>query len=211
MNQIVKYETFEAGTPYREPVNARALDQLFREARTHSAFHDAAVPHELLEEAVNLTRMGPTAVNASPMRLVFVEGAAAKARLRPALADGNVEKTMSAPVTAIVGHDMAFYDKLPKLMPHTDARAWFVGNDAFIEATAKQSGTLQAAYFILALRAVGLDAGPMGGFDNAKVDEAFFAGTTVRSNLLINIGYGDADKLHPRSPRLDFSEIAQFA
>ncbi|MEP0321389.1 malonic semialdehyde reductase [Bauldia litoralis] len=192
-------------------LDAEALDRLFREARTHNAFLDTPVPHALLEEAVELAKMGPTAVNTSPLRIVFVETDEGKALLEPSLAEGNLAKTMAAPVTAIVGFDMAFYDKLPKLFPHADARAWFVGNDAFIDMTARQSGTLQAAYFILALRAVGLDAGPMGGFDNAKVDEAFFAGTTVKSNFLINIGYGDADKLYPRSPRLDFEEIASFA
>nr|WP_210185536.1 malonic semialdehyde reductase [Bauldia litoralis] len=192
-------------------LDAEALDRLFREARTHNAFLDTPVPHALLEEAVELAKMGPTAVNTSPLRIVFVETDEGKALLEPSLAEGNLAKTMAAPVTAIVGFDMAFYDKLPKLFPHADARAWFVGNDAFIDLTARQSGTLQAAYFILALRAVGLDAGPMGGFDNAKVDEAFFAGTTVKSNFLINIGYGDADKLYPRSPRLDFEEIASFA
>jgi 3-hydroxypropanoate dehydrogenase len=211
MNQIVKFENFEADTPFREPIDADALDRLFREARTHNGFQDAAVPRDLLEEAVNLTKMGPTAANTSPLRIVFVEGDEAKARLRPALADGNVEKTMAAPVVAIVGYDMAFYDKLPKLFPHVDARSWFVGNEPFIELTARQSGTLQAAYFILALRAVGLDTGPMGGFDAARVDETFFAGTTVKANFLVNIGYGDESKLFPRSPRLDFEEIASFA
>ncbi|MCB1486442.1 MAG: malonic semialdehyde reductase [Bauldia sp.] len=211
MNQILKTADFESAHRFRGPIDAQALDSLFREARTHNAFLAEPVPHHLLEEAVELAKMAPTAANTSPLRVVFVETPEAKARLEPALAEGNREKTMAAPVTAIVGYDMAFYDKLPKLFPHTDARAWFVGNDAFIEATATQSGTLQAAYFILALRAVGLDAGPMGGFDRAAVDAEFFAGTTVRSNFLINIGYGDEEKLFPRNPRLDFDEIAQFA
>lgn len=211
MNQVVNFKNFDGAHPLPATLDAEALDRLFREARTHNAFLDTPVPHALLEEAVELAKMGPTAVNTSPLRIVFVETDEGKALLEPSLAEGNLAKTMAAPVTAIVGFDMAFYDKLPKLFPHADARAWFVGNDAFIDLTARQSGTLQAAYFILALRAVGLDAGPMGGFDNAKVDEAFFAGTTVRSNFLINIGYGDADKLYPRSPRLDFEEIASFA
>lgn len=211
MNQVVNYKNFDGAHPLPATLDAEALDRLFREARTHNAFLDTPVPHALLEEAVELAKMGPTAVNTSPLRIVFVETDEGKALLEPSLAEGNLAKTMAAPVTAIVGFDMAFYDKLPKLFPHADARAWFVGNDAFIDMTARQSGTLQAAYFILALRAVGLDAGPMGGFDNAKVDEAFFAGTTVKSNFLINIGYGDADKLYPRSPRLDFEEIASFA
>ncbi|SDB08328.1 malonic semialdehyde reductase [Bauldia litoralis] len=211
MNQVVNFKNFDGAHPLPAKLDAEALDRLFREARTHNAFLDTPVPHALLEEAVELAKMGPTAVNTSPLRIVFVETDEGKALLEPSLAEGNLAKTMAAPVTAIVGFDMAFYDKLPKLFPHADARAWFVGNDAFIDLTARQSGTLQAAYFILALRAVGLDAGPMGGFDNAKVDEAFFAGTTVKSNFLINIGYGDADKLYPRSPRLDFEEIASFA
>ncbi len=211
MNQVVNFKNFDGAHPLPATLDAEALDRLFREARTHNAFLDTPVPHALLEEAVELAKMGPTAVNTSPLRIVFVETDEGKALLEPSLAEGNLAKTMAAPVTAIVGFDMAFYDKLPKLFPHADARAWFVGNDAFIDMTARQSGTLQAAYFILALRAVGLDAGPMGGFDNAKVDEAFFAGTTVKSNFLINIGYGDADKLYPRSPRLDFEEIASFA
>lgn len=211
MNQVVNFKNFDGAHPLPATLDAEALDRLFREARTHNAFLDTPVPHALLEEAVELAKMGPTAVNTSPLRIVFVETDEGKALLEPSLAEGNLAKTMAAPVTAIVGFDMAFYDKLPKLFPHADARAWFVGNDAFIDLTARQSGTLQAAYFILALRAVGLDAGPMGGFDNAKVDEAFFAGTTVKSNFLINIGYGDADKLYPRSPRLDFEEIASFA
>lgn len=211
MNQVVNFKNFDGAHPLPATLDAEALDRLFREARTHNAFLDTPVPHALLEEAVELAKMGPTAVNTSPLRIVFVETDEGKALLEPSLAEGNLAKTMAAPVTAIVGFDMAFYDKLPKLFPHADARAWFVGNDAFIDMAARQSGTLQAAYFILALRAVGLDAGPMGGFDNAKVDEAFFAGTTVKSNFLINIGYGDADKLYPRSPRLDFEEIAIFA
>ncbi len=211
MNQILKTVDFETAREFRGPIDADAVDSLFLEARTHNAFLDKPVPHALLEEAVELAKMGPTAANTSPLRIVFVEGEEAKARLKPALAEGNLAKTMAAPVTAIVGYDMAFYDKLPKLFPHVDARSWFVGNDDFIATTAKQSGTLQAGYFILALRAVGLDAGPMGGFDNARVDEAFFAGTTVKSNFLINIGYGDEEKLFPRSPRLDFEEIASFA
>jgi 3-hydroxypropanoate dehydrogenase len=155
--------------------------------------------------------MGPTAANTSPFRILFVESPEAKERLKAALAPGNVEKTMTAPVSAIMAYDLAFYDLLPKLFPHVDARAWFAGNDAFVTHTATQSGTLQAAYFLLALRAVGLDAGPLNGFDNAKVDKEFFTDTTLRSNFIINIGYGDERKLFPRSPRLDFQEIAKFA
>jgi len=212
MNQIVKADTLERARPYRAGLDDEALDTLFRKARTHNGWQDGPVPHALLEEAVDLAKMGPSAANSSPFRVVFVESDEAKARLKPALSPGNVEKTMAAPVTAIMAYDLAFYDKMPELFPHNpDARSWFAGNEGFAEMTAKQSGTLQAAYFILALRAVGLDAGPMNGFDTAKVDEAFFAGTTVRSNFLINIGYGDESKLFPRNPRLDFDEIAAFA
>jgi 3-hydroxypropanoate dehydrogenase len=211
MNQIHPIDSFVSAEPKAEKVDALALDQIFRVARTYNAFLDEPVPHHLLAEAVELAKMGPTAVNTSPMRVVFVESEEAKARLKPALADGNVEKTMAAPVTAIVGYDHEFYEKLPRLFPHMDARPMFAGNDQYAAATANQSGTLQTAYLILALRAVGLDTGPMGGFDKAAVDAAFFAGTPIRSDLLINIGYGDDSKLFPRSPRLDFDEIAQFA
>jgi 3-hydroxypropanoate dehydrogenase len=189
----------------------RALDQLFREARTHNGWQDRPVSEALLRQAVDLAKMGPTSANASPMRVVFVRSPEGKEKLKAALAPLNVEKTMAAPVTAIIGHDLAFYDLLPKLFPHADARAWFAGNDALIADTAYRNGTLQGAYLLLALRAVGLDVGPMSGFDAAKVNEAFFAGTPVRVNFIANIGYGDQSKLFPRSPRLDFEEMARFA
>ena len=192
------------------PLNDQVLDQLFREARTFNAWQDRPVSDELLAEAIDLAKMGPTSVNASPMRVVFVRSAEAKAKLKPALMDGNVEKTMSAPVTAIIGHDLELYEALPKLFPHADARSWFVGNDAFIETTAFRNGTLQGAYLIMALRSLGLDSGAMSGFDNALVDQTFFAGTKVRSNFLLNIGYGSQKNLFPRSPRFDFGEIAKI-
>jgi 3-hydroxypropanoate dehydrogenase len=191
-------------------IDAPALDQLFRDARTFNAWHDKPVSDELLAQAVDLAKMAPTSVNCSPLRLVFVRSADAKAKLKPALAEANVEKTMAAPVTAIVAHDLEFYDALPRLFPHMDAKPWFSGNAAFAEATAVRNGTLQGAYLLLALRAVGLDTGPMSGFDNGLVDEAFFAGTKVKSNFLINIGYGSQEKLFPRSPRFDFAEIAKI-
>ncbi len=187
------------------------LDQLFREARTHNGFSDRPVPEALLRDALDLAKMGPTSANCSPMRVVFVRSPEGKERLRPALAPGNLEKTMAAPVTAIVATDFEFYEHLPKLFPHADARSWFLGNEPLIQATANRNGTLQGAYLILALRAVGLDTGPMSGFDNAKVDAEFFAGTPVKSNFLINIGYGDPSKLFPRSPRFAFDEFARFA
>jgi len=154
--------------------------------------------------------MGPTSANCEPMRIKFVKSQDAKQRLEPALSEGNREKTLAAPVTAIIAYDMEFHEKLPKLFPHTDAKSWFSGNDDLIATTAFRNGTLQAAYFILALRALGLDCGPMSGFDNAKVDGEFFAGTSVKSNFLINIGYGDPSKLFDRSPRLAFDEGAEI-
>lgn len=192
------------------PLNDHVLDQLFREARTFNAWQDRPVSDELLAEAIDLAKMGPTSVNASPMRVVFVRSPEAKAKLKPALMEGNVEKTMSAPVTAIIAHDLTFYEALPKLFPHADARSWFVGNDAFAEITAFRNGTLQGAYLILALRSLGLDSGAMSGFDNALVDQTFFAGTKVTSNFLLNIGYGSQKNLFPRSPRFDFGEIAKI-
>ena len=190
-------------------LDQEGLDLLFRQARTHTKFWPEPVDDDLLRRAWDLARMGPTSVNCLPARLIFVRSPEAKERLKPALAPGNVDKTMAAPVTAIIGHDLAFYDKLPDLFPHADARSWFVGNETLTQATAFRNGTLQGAYFILALRAVGLDSGAMSGFDNAKVDQAFFAGTTIRSNFLLNIGHGDATALHPRGPRLDFAEACR--
>src|SRR5215470_7636255 len=192
-------------------VDETALDRLFREARTHNVWQARPVPDALLREVVDLAKMAPTSANTSPLRVVFVRTPGGRERLKPALGPMNVEKTMTAPVTAIIGHDLAFYDLLPRLFPHADARAWFVGNDPLIESTAFRNGTLQGAYFILAARALGLDCGPMSGFDNARVDAAFFAGTTVKSNFLVNLGHGDPAKLFPRSPRLAADEIARFA
>jgi 3-hydroxypropanoate dehydrogenase len=191
-------------------LDSKALDQLFRDARTHNDWRPIDVPDTLLEDAVELTKMGPTSANVSPLRIVFVRSPEAKARLKSALMAGNVDKTMAAPVTAILGHDIRFYDLLPRLFPHADAKEWFVGNETFANDTAYKNGTLQAAYFILALRAVGLDTGPMTGFDNAAVDAEFFPGGQIKSNVLVNIGYGDSAKLFPRSPRLEFGEIATY-
>lgn len=190
-------------------LNEDGLKLLFTEARTHSFWLDKPVDDALLHRAYDLAKMGPTSANCQPMRIVFVKSAEAKEKLKPALAEGNADKTMKAPVTAIIAQDMAFYDKLPQLFPHTDARSWFAGNEALIASTASRNAVLQGGYFILAARAVGLDCGPMSGFDNANVDEAFFKGTTVKSNFLINLGYGDASKLHPRSPRPSFDEMCK--
>jgi 3-hydroxypropanoate dehydrogenase len=192
-------------------LDAHALDQLFRTARTHNAWQKKDVPDALLHELYELLKWGPTSANASPARFVFVKSAEAKAKLKESLSPGNLDKTMSAPVTVIVAQDMAFYEKLPQLFPHADARSWFVGNDALIESTAFRNATLQGAYLMIAARALGLDTGAMSGFDNAKLDAAFFAGTTVKSNFLINLGYGDAAGLFPRSPRLSFDEAARIA
>lgn len=192
-------------------ISGAALDQIFREARTHNVWQDKPVPEALIREALDLAKMGPTSANTLPARFVFVRSQEAKAKLKPALMEANVDKTMAAPVTAIIGYDTKFFEHSPRLFPHADVRPWFSGNAEFAERTAFQNGTLQAAYLILALRAVGLDTGPMTGFNNAAVDEAFFPGTDVKSNILINIGYGDATKVFPRSPRFDFDEIARIA
>jgi len=187
-----------------------ALDQLFREARTQNKWQDRPVPDSKLEELYNLLKFAPTSANSSPARFIFVRTAEGKAKLKGALSAGNIEKTMTAPVVAIVAHDVEFYEKLPFLFPHADARSWFAGNPAFAETSAFRNGTLQGAYLILAARAVGLDAGPMSGFDNAKVDELFLAGTSWKSNFLVNLGYGDPTGLFPRSPRLSFDEACRF-
>lgn len=187
-----------------------ALDQIFRTARTHNAWQPKPVDDALLRELIDLVKWGPTSANSSPARFVFVKSPEAKAKLKPALSEGNLAKTMAAPVTVIIGMDMAFHDHLPKLFPHADARSWFAGNDALIEATAFRNASLQGAYLIVAARALGLDAGPMSGFDQTAVDAAFFAGTSIKSNFLVNLGYGDAAGLFPRSPRFSFDEIARI-
>ncbi|WP_233839871.1 malonic semialdehyde reductase [Dyella sp. 2HG41-7] len=193
-----------------EKLAEAALDQLFRTARTYNAFLSKEVTNEQLHALYDLAKFGPTSANSSPMRLVFVKSAAAKEKLKPFLSEGNRAKTMAAPVTAIVANDHAFFEQLPKLFPHADARSWFAGNQALADTTAFRNATLQGAYVIMAARALGLDCGPMSGFDNAGVDQAFFAGTTIKSNFLINIGYGDASRdLFPRSPRLSFDEAAR--
>ena len=197
--------------PDAKHVSPDALAQLFTEARTHNAFLDKPVPEELLRQALDLAKMGPTSVNQSPMRVIFVRTKEGKERLAPALSPGNLDKTLAAPLVAIVGYDVKFFEHLPFLFPHADAKPWFSGNAEFAARSAFQNGTLQVAYLILALRAVGLDTGPMTGFDNAKVDAEFFAGTDVKSNVLINIGFGDTAKLFPRSPRFSFDQIASFA
>ncbi|HXP97886.1 MAG TPA: malonic semialdehyde reductase [Telmatospirillum sp.] len=186
------------------------LDILFKDARTLSKWQDVPVDPSTLTAIYDLARLGPTSANTQPARFVFVTSKDAKERLKPALSTGNLEKTMAAPVTVIVGEDLEFYELLSRTFPHADAKAWFVGKEALIQATAFRNSSLQGAYLMLAARALGLDAGPMSGFDNAKVDEAFFGGTKIRSNFLINLGYGDRTALHPRLPRLDFDEACMI-
>ncbi len=186
------------------------LDLIFRNARTYNGWLDKPVEDGLLRQVYDLAKMGPTSANMCPMRIVFVKTAEAKQRLKPALEAGNVDKTMAAPVTAIIGMDIHFFERLPKLFPHADAKAWFKDlPDNVLEYIALRNSSLQGAYFMLAARALGLDCGPMSGFDNAKVDAAFFAGTTAKSNFLCNLGYGEASKLYPRLPRLDFGEACK--
>ena len=196
--------------PDRKTIEAQSLAQLFTEARTHNVFRDKPVSDELLQKAIELAKMGPTSANQSPMRVLFLRSHAAKERLRPALSPGNLDKTMRAPVVAITAYDEQFYEHLPFLFPHADAKSWFASNSVKAGRAAFQNGTLQVAYLILALRAVGLDTGPMTGFDNAKVDAEFFPEGQVKSNVLINIGYGDHEKLFPRSPRFSFDQIAKI-
>lgn len=187
------------------PLDSAALDTLFREARTFSHWRREPVSEETLRAVMDLARLGPTSANSSPARFVFVASPEAKARLRPHLDEGNVRQTMEAPVTAIVGYDLGFHEHLNFLFPHSpDARGWFEGKPAAIEETAFRNSSLQAAYLILAARALGLDCGPMSGFDKTGVEEAFFPGGQVKANMLVNLGHGDRARLHPRSPRFDF-------
>ncbi|MFG3448837.1 MULTISPECIES: malonic semialdehyde reductase [unclassified Stenotrophomonas] len=191
-------------------LNDAALDQLFRTARTQNAFLDKPVEDSQLKALYELLKWGPTAANGSPARFVFVKSPEAKAKLAPALSEGNHDKTLAAPVTVIIGFDEDFHEKLPYLFPHTDAKAWFDGPREGRHESAFRNSSLQGAYLILAARALGLDAGPMSGFDPAKVDEAFFKGTAIKSNFLVNLGYGDSSGLFPRLPRLAFDEAARI-
>jgi 3-hydroxypropanoate dehydrogenase len=186
-------------------------EQLFDHARTQNGFLDQAIEDATLHRLHDLMKWGPTSANCSPARIVFVRSPEAKAKLLDCMAPGNVEKTRSAPVTAIIGMDMAFYDKLGQLFPHTDAKAWFVGKPELIEATAFRNSSLQGGYLILAARALGLDCGPMSGFDAAKLDAAFWTGTSVRTNFVCNFGKGDPAKVLARSPRLSFDEACRIA
>ncbi|MDQ0393345.1 3-hydroxypropanoate dehydrogenase [Labrys monachus] len=187
-----------------------ALETLFTRARTFSAWRTEPVSDDLLRELYGLVRLGPTSANCSPARFVFVRTPAGKEKLRPSLSKGNLDKTMAAPVTVIVAYDTAFYEQLPKLFPHGDARSWFTSSPELSRETAFRNGSLQGAYLIVAARALGLDAGPMSGFDNAALDAAFFAGMTWKSNFLINLGYGDPAGQFGRLPRLEFEEACRL-
>jgi 3-hydroxypropanoate dehydrogenase len=192
-------------------ITAEALATLFGEARTFTRWQDHPVPDAIVEAALALAQLGPTSGNCQPMRLVLVRSPGGKERLLPCVSSGNYEKVRTAPLTAIVAYDREFYDHLPRLYPHTDARVWFTTDAALALETAFRNGSLQGAYLIMALRAQGLDCGPMSGFDLAKVDAEFFPKGRYRSNFLLNIGYGERDSLRPRLPRLGFAEVARWA
>jgi 3-hydroxypropanoate dehydrogenase len=193
-----------------EILSDSGLDKIFRQARTYRAWRDEAVSDVLLEAVYDLAKMGPTSANCSPLRVAFLRSKEAKEKLRPALDEGNVGKTMSAPVTAIIAHDLEFYEFFTKLAPKRDGRKIFAGKTAKIEEEVMRNGSLQGAYFILAARALGLACGPMSGFDRKQVDDTFFAGTTWRSNFLCNLGHGDPENLRPRAARLDFDEACRL-
>ena len=192
-------------------IDQTAIDQLFLKARSHNGWTSQPVDDATLHEIWNLLRWAPTSANCCPLRVVFVKGAAAKAKLLSCVAPGNVEKTRSAPVTAILAMDAEFHEQLPKLFPHADARSWFAGNQPLIDESAFRNSSLQCAYFMLAARALGLDCGPMSGFDKAAVDREFLAGTTWRANMLCNLGHGDTTALFPRSPRFEFADACRIA
>jgi 3-hydroxypropanoate dehydrogenase len=194
-----------------EPLDDQALDQLFRAARTYNGFLDRPVTRDQMAAIWGLMKFGPTSANSLPVRLVWCESAESKEKLAAHALQANAEKIRKAPVTVIVGMDLAFYEHLPELFPHTDARSWFVGNAALAETTAFRNSSLQGAYFIMATRALGLDTGPMSGFDNAAVDAAFFAGTQIRSNFIATLGYGDPATIFERSPRPDFGRFNSIA
>jgi 3-hydroxypropanoate dehydrogenase len=199
------------------PINDEALDQIFRTARTHTGWLNQPVSDDVLRHVYDLAKFGPTSANSSPMRIVFLRTPAGKERLRPALSPGNVDKTMAAPVTAIIAYDTQFYEHLPRLFPAMPgAKDMFAKNPAMAEVGGFRNGSMQGGYFIIAARSMGLDCGPMSGFDNAKVDQEFFASSdggamaTWKSNFLCNLGYGDPAKLYPRNPRLEFDEACKL-
>ena len=203
--------SLDASRESRPAIGDVALDALFRTARTQNQWQDRAVPDSLLRELYELVKMGPTSANCSPARFVFVRTREGKEKLRPALSSANLEKTMKAPVTAIVAEDAMFYEQLPRLFPHADARSWFTSSPAMAKETAFRNSSLQGAYLILAARALGLDAGPMSGFKANLIDEAFFAGGSYKTNFLVNLGYGDPAGVFERLPRLSFGEACALA
>ena len=192
-------------------IDQAAIDTVFLKARTQNKWKDEPVTEDQLRQIYDILKFGSTSANCSPARFVFVTSKEGKEKLAPALSSGNLEKTMAAPVCVIVGTDMEFYEKLPQLFPHADARSWFTSSPALAEETAFRNGTLQGAYLTIAAKMVGLDVGSMSGFDKAKVDEAFFAGTKIKSNWLVNIGHGDPSGVFGRLPRLSFEEACSFA
>ena len=191
-------------------LDQQALDRLFNDGRSYNGWQDKSVSDALLKQLYDLTKMGPTSANCQPLRVIYVTSTQAKEKLKPALAPANVDKVLTAPACAILGMDMEFYEHLPELFPHTDAKSWFTGNEQLIEDTAFRNSSMQGGYFIMAARALGLDTGALSGFDNAKVDELFFAGTKIKSNFLCNIGYGDESSLFGRSPRPDFDKFCEI-
>ena len=192
------------------PISEQDMDTLFRNARSHNGWLDRPVSDVQLTQLYDLMKMAPTSANSCPARLVFIKSDEAKQKLKACLDEGNLDKSMSAPVVAIIAMDMEFYEKLPKLFPHTDARAWFVGKAEKIQETAFRNSTLQGAYLIMAARSIGLDCGPMSGFDSKKLDEIFFPDGKIKSNFICALGYGDESKLYPRGPRLDFDEACEI-
>lgn len=193
----------------QQPLDKTALDTLFLEARTHNVWLDKDISDDVLQQIFDIAKMGPTAANSCPMRVVFVRSKEAKEKLKPLLDKGNQDKTMAAPAVALFAYDRKFYDLLPKLFPHADAKSWFAGYPDKIQDTAERNGTLQAAYFMLAARSLGLDCGPMSGFNKEKVKEAFFPDLDGAVNFICSLGYGDDSKLFPRLPRLDFDEACK--
>jgi 3-hydroxypropanoate dehydrogenase len=194
----------------RTPIDDTGLNLMFRDARTQNSWHPEPVSADVLKNIFDLMKMAPTSANCSPARFVFVTTPEGKEKLKPALSSGNLDKTMSAPVTAIIAYDTVFHEHLPDLFPHTDARAWFTGNDDLVIETAMRNGTLQGAYLMMAARALGLDCGPMSGFDVDMINETFFPDGRFKVNFLCNLGYGDDEKAHARLPRFDFDQVCSI-
>lgn len=198
------------GSAAGQSIDEKAKDILFRDARTYNEWQERAVDDETLKALFDLLKWGPTSANCLPMRVKFVKSKEAKEKLKPLMDEGNIAKTMSAPVTAVIAYDLKFYEHLPRLFPHADAKSWFAGSEELIKATAQRNGTLQGGYLIMAARALGLDCGPMSGFNAGGVKDAFFNGEDVVVNFLCNLGYGKESSLFPRSPRFDFDDACSI-